>query len=59
MLDVFSAGVMSLWLEMAGVNSTELNTATQQVWDGGLSKLILLDQRTPLQKQPYNNTLTD
>jgi D-alanyl-D-alanine carboxypeptidase/D-alanyl-D-alanine-endopeptidase (penicillin-binding protein 4) len=48
MLDVFSSGVMSLWLEMAGVNSTELNTATQQVWDGGLSKLILLDQRDPI-----------
>jgi D-alanyl-D-alanine carboxypeptidase/D-alanyl-D-alanine-endopeptidase (penicillin-binding protein 4) len=48
MLDVFSAGVMSLWLEMAGVNSTELNTATQQVWEGGLSKLILLDQRDPI-----------
>jgi D-alanyl-D-alanine carboxypeptidase/D-alanyl-D-alanine-endopeptidase (penicillin-binding protein 4) len=60
MLDVFSAGVMSLWLEMAGVNSTELNTATQQVWDGGLSKLILLDQRDPIAEttvQQYLNRL--
>ncbi|MGB3404517.1 MAG: D-alanyl-D-alanine carboxypeptidase [Microcoleaceae cyanobacterium] len=62
MLDVFSAGVMSLWLEMAGVNSTELHTATQQVWDGGLSELILLDQRDPIAEttlQQYLNRLTN
>ncbi len=61
MLDIFSSGVMSLWLEMAGVNSVELNTATQQAWDNGLSKLILLDQRDPMAEatlQQYLNRLT-
>lgn len=48
MLDVFSSGVLSVWLEMAGVNKIELNAATRQVWEGGLSKLILLDQPDPI-----------
>ncbi len=48
MLDIFSSGVMSLWLEMAGVHSRELNTTQPQRWDSGLSKLILLDQRDPI-----------
>ncbi|MEB3282607.1 MAG: D-alanyl-D-alanine carboxypeptidase [Lyngbya sp.] len=60
MLDVFSSGVLSAWLEMAGVDPIELNAATRQVWQGGLSKLILLDQPDPIATdlvQQYLNRL--
>lgn len=48
MLDVFSSGVLSAWLEMAGVDAIELNAATRQVWQDGITKLILLDQPDPV-----------
>lgn len=60
MLDVISSGVLSAWLEMAGVDPIELNAATHQVWQGGLSKLILLDQPDPIATdlvQQYLNRL--
>ncbi len=60
MLDVFSSGVLSVWLEMAGINQIELNAATRQVWTDGLTKLILLDQPDPIANglvQQYLNRL--
>ena len=60
MLDIFSSGMMSLWLEMAGVHSSETHSSNQQTWDSGLSKLILLDQRDPIAEaavQQYLNRL--
>lgn len=48
MLDIFSSGVMSMWLEMAGVDQIELNATTRQVWQGGISELILLNQPDPI-----------
>ncbi|MDY7023735.1 MAG: D-alanyl-D-alanine carboxypeptidase, partial [Cyanobacteriota bacterium] len=33
---------------MAGVDAIELNAATRQVWQDGITKLILLDQPDPV-----------
>lgn len=41
MLDLFSSGIMSLWLEMAGVRSVGLNAASVLAWEGGMPGLVL------------------
>jgi len=48
MLDVFSSGMMSLWLEMAGVDRDRFNATTRQFWEGGLSEMIWLDRPDPV-----------
>ena len=41
MLDLLSSGIMSLWLEMAGVRSVGLNAALVLAWQGGMPGLVL------------------
>lgn len=48
MLDVFSSGIMSLWLEMAGMNREQLHKTSGQMWDSALSDLLWLDRRDPV-----------
>lgn len=41
MLDLLSSGIMSLWLEMAGVRNAGLNAASVLAWQGGMPGLVL------------------
>ncbi|NJK75016.1 MAG: D-alanyl-D-alanine carboxypeptidase [Microcoleus sp. SU_5_6] len=41
MLDLLSSGIMSLWLEMAGIRSVGLNAASVLAWQGGMPGLVL------------------
>lgn len=41
MLELFSSGVLSLWLERAGLNQVGLNAAALVAWQGGLPALAL------------------
>lgn len=43
MLDLFSSGIMSLWLEMAGVRSVGLNAASVLAWQGGIPGLVFAE----------------
>jgi D-alanyl-D-alanine carboxypeptidase/D-alanyl-D-alanine-endopeptidase (penicillin-binding protein 4) len=41
MLDLFSSGIVSLWLEMAGVRSAGVDAASVLAWQGGMPGLVL------------------
>lgn len=43
MLDLFSSGIISLWLEMAGVRSVGLNAASVLAWQGGIPGLVFAE----------------
>lgn len=43
MLDLLSSGIMSVWLEMAGVRSAGLNAASVLAWQGGLPGLVFAE----------------
>ncbi|MGL5060252.1 MAG: D-alanyl-D-alanine carboxypeptidase [Microcoleus sp.] len=40
MLELFSSGIMSLWLETAGVGSAGLNAGSVLAWHGGMPGLV-------------------
>lgn len=40
MLELFSSGIMSLWLEMAGVRGAGLNAGSVLAWHGGMPGLV-------------------
>lgn len=41
MLELLSSGIISLWLEAAGLQKVGLNAAAVLAWEGGLSGLVL------------------
>ncbi|MEG4404345.1 D-alanyl-D-alanine carboxypeptidase [Microcoleus sp. MON2_D5] len=43
MLDLFSSGMMSLWLDMAGVRSVGPNAASVLAWRGGIPGLVVAE----------------
>jgi serine-type D-Ala-D-Ala carboxypeptidase/endopeptidase (penicillin-binding protein 4) len=43
MLDLLSSGIMSLWLEMAGVRSVGLNAVSVLAWQGGIPGMVLAE----------------
>lgn len=43
MLDLFSSGIISLWLSMAGVRSVGLNAASVLAWQGGIPGLVFAE----------------
>lgn len=43
MLDLFSSGIMSLWLDMAGVGSAAPNAASVLAWRGGIPGLVVAE----------------
>ncbi|MBS0018357.1 MAG: D-alanyl-D-alanine carboxypeptidase [Arthrospira sp. SH-MAG29] len=47
MLDVFSSGIMSVWLEMAGMNRDQLHRTSQQMWESTLSDIISIERPDP------------
>lgn len=45
MLELFSSGVMSAWLQMAGLHKVGLNAAALMAWQGGLPGLAIASDR--------------
>ncbi|MBD1887306.1 D-alanyl-D-alanine carboxypeptidase [Microcoleus vaginatus] len=43
MLDLFSSGIVSLWLDMAGVRSVGPNAASVLAWRGGIPGLVVAE----------------
>ncbi len=43
MLDLFSSGIMSLWLDMAGVGTAAPNAASVLAWRGGIPGLVVAE----------------
>ncbi|MFS8117640.1 MAG: D-alanyl-D-alanine carboxypeptidase, partial [Microcoleus sp.] len=43
MLDLFSSGIMSLWLDMAGVRSVAPNAVSVLAWRGGIPGLVMAE----------------
>jgi D-alanyl-D-alanine carboxypeptidase/D-alanyl-D-alanine-endopeptidase (penicillin-binding protein 4) len=43
MLDLFSSGIMSLWLDMAGVRSAAPNAVSLLAWRGGIPGLVVAE----------------
>ena len=43
MLDLFSSGIMSLWLDMAGVSSAGPNALSLLAWRGGIPGLVVAE----------------
>ena len=43
MLDLFSSGIMSLWLDMAGVSSAGPNAISLLAWRGGIPGLVVAE----------------
>ncbi|MEG4328817.1 D-alanyl-D-alanine carboxypeptidase, partial [Microcoleus sp. herbarium5] len=43
MLDLFSSGMMSLWLDMAGVGTAAPNAASVLAWRGGIPGLVVAE----------------
>ena len=43
MLDLFSSGIVSLWLDMAGVRSVGPNAASVLAWRGGIPGLAVAE----------------
>ena len=43
MLDLFSSGIVSLWLDMAGVGSAAPNAASVLAWRGGIPGLVVAE----------------
>jgi D-alanyl-D-alanine carboxypeptidase/D-alanyl-D-alanine-endopeptidase (penicillin-binding protein 4) len=44
MLDLFSSGIMSLWLDMAGVRSAAPNAVSLLAWRGGVPGLVVAEE---------------
>ncbi len=43
MLDLFSSGILSLWLDMAGVGNAAPNAASVLAWRGGIPGLVVAE----------------
>jgi serine-type D-Ala-D-Ala carboxypeptidase/endopeptidase (penicillin-binding protein 4) len=43
-LDLFSSGIMSLWLDMAGVRSAAPNAVSLLAWRGGIPGLVVAEE---------------
>jgi serine-type D-Ala-D-Ala carboxypeptidase/endopeptidase (penicillin-binding protein 4) len=41
MLDLFSSGIISLWLDMAGARSVGANAVSVLAWEGGIPGLVV------------------
>ena len=42
MLDLFSSGIISLWLDMAGARTVGANAASLLAWEGGIPGLVMV-----------------